>query len=163
MLLGAISDTHLSLADRKFKALLAGELGGAEMLLHAGDHAAEEVADYLEFEEPRPCHSVAGNMDPPALLARLGAKKIIEVGGLRVGLVHGWGAGEGLWARVLQAFPVPPDVIVFGHSHAALVKRVGPTLLVNPGSAYLPRDGTRGTVALIEIGGGGAEARIVEV
>lgn len=163
MVVGVLSDTHLSMAEGRLKNLLANQLGPAQVLIHAGDHASEEVADYLEYEESRPCHSIAGNMDPASFGRRYGAKKVFELGGLTFGLIHGWGAGEGLDRRVLAEFTPPPDVLVFGHSHIGLIRKVGGTLLVNPGSAWLPRGGSRGTVALIEIRGGAASARLVEV
>lgn len=163
MIVGVLSDTHLSMADNRLKNLLANQLGSAEALIHAGDHASEEVADYLEYEEPRPCYSIAGNMDPSSFIRRYGQKRVIELGGLKVGLIHGWGPGEGLEKRILKEFSPQPDVLVFGHSHIGMVKREGGTLLVNPGSAWMPRGGTRGTVALIEIVEGRSDARLVEV
>lgn len=163
MIVGVFSDTHLTMPERRLKNLLASELGGAEVLIHAGDHASEEVADYLEYEEARPCYSVAGNMDPASFQRRYGAKRVFDLGGLTFGLIHGWGAGEGLERRVLAEFAPPPGVVVFGHSHVGLIKTIGGTLLVNPGSAWLPRGGSQGTVALITIEGGAASARLIGV
>lgn len=163
MRIGVLSDTHLAMADAKLAALLAGPLGGAEALIHAGDHASSDVADYLDYTDPRPYHGVAGNTDPHALRARLGERKVIELGGLVVGVMHGWGPGEGLARRVLDSFPSPPDILIFGHSHIGLVTRIGATLVVNPGSPWQPRCGPVGSVALLEINGGRAEARLIEV
>jgi len=46
---------------------------------------------------------------------------------------------------------------VLGHSHIEGVVRFGATLVVNPGSATLPRNlvGVPGTVGILEIGAGG--------
>lgn len=163
MLIGVLSDTHLAMADEKLAALLAGPLGGAEVLIHAGDHASSDVADYLDYTDPRPYYGVAGNVDPAALLQRLGERKVLEFGGLTVGVMHGWGPGEGLARRVLDSFPTPPDILIYGHSHIGLVTRIGATLVVNPGSPWQPRGGLKGSVALLDIKGGRAEARLVEV
>ncbi len=48
----------------------------------------------------------------------------------------------------------PVDVLVMGHSHLEGVTRFGATLVVNPGSATLPRNlvDVPGTVAILEIG-----------
>jgi uncharacterized protein len=54
-------------------------------------------------------------------------------------------------------FGGPVDVIVQGHSHVEGVMRFGGTLVVNPGSATLPRNliGVPGTVAILEISDSG--------
>ena len=59
--------------------------------------------------------------------------------------------------RCSTHFGGPVDVVVQGHSHVEGVTRFGATLVVNPGSATLPRNlvGVPGTVAILEIGTGG--------
>jgi len=49
------------------------------------------------------------------------------------------------------------DVLVIGHSHLEGITRFGSTLVVNPGSATLPRNlvDVPGTVAILEIASGG--------
>ncbi len=57
-----------------------------------------------------------------------------------------------------------PDVIVFGHSHAARIENHKGILLVNPGSPTLPHyEPKLGTVALLTINSGEVEARIVQL
>ncbi|MFC1942961.1 YfcE family phosphodiesterase [Chloroflexota bacterium] len=57
-----------------------------------------------------------------------------------------------------------PDVVVFGHSHAARIEHYKDILLVNPGSATLPHyEPKLGTVALLTINSGEMEARIVQL
>ena len=60
-------------------------------------------------------------------------------------------------ARWITQFGGPVDVVVQGHSHVEGVTRFGATLVINPGSATLPRNlvGVPGTVAILEIGNGG--------
>ncbi len=164
MVLGLLSDTHLAAADDRLDCLLSGPLGPADMLLHAGDHTAEAVVDHLEFAEPRPYHGVAGNTDAAAVARRLPGRRVLALGGCRVGLVHGWGAPGGIEGRVLAAFDEPVDLVVFGHSHVAThVVRDG-VVLVNPGSPFGPRGGRRGTVALVTLDPLGVSGvRFVEV
>ena len=59
-----------------------------------------------------------------------------------------------------QHFGGPVDVLVMGHSHLDGVTRFGGTLIVNPGSATLPRNlvDVPGTVAILEITAEGAIA-----
>ncbi|MHB8765878.1 MAG: metallophosphoesterase family protein [Deferrisomatales bacterium] len=163
MVLGLLSDTHLRGADGRLRALLAGPLGGAQVLLHAGDYTSEAVVEQLELGDPRPFYGVAGNADPPAVAGRLPACRVVELAGRRVGLVHGWGSPDGLADRVLEGFADPPELVVFGHSHRPERLRRGPTLLVNPGSAFERRWAPRCTVALVELAPAGVEVRFVEV
>lgn len=163
MIIAAISDTHLRRSEGPLERLLTGQLADADVIIHAGDHAEPAVVDYLEFVDQRDYYGVAGNMDEGSLGGRLPPTRVVELGGVTFGIVHGWGSGVGLEDRVASAFSKVPDVIVFGHSHRALVERRGGLLLVNPGSAFWPRDGQAGTFALITVEGGCAQARIVEV
>lgn len=163
MLIGAMSDTHLHTPGPGLQKLLSGPLGEADILLHAGDHDGAAVAEYLLNVEERTCHAVAGNADPLALKNSLGMTKLIEIEGLKIGLVHGWGAPDGLLHRVKGVFGGEADIIVYGHSHVPLIKREGGTLIINPGSPFFPRSGGNGTIALIKIENGGALAEIVEV
>jgi putative phosphoesterase len=163
MLLGLLSDTHLAGPDDRLTALLAGRLGPAEVLLHAGDFTGEGVLDQLEFADPRPFHGVAGNMDLGPVARRLPGARVLELGGIRVGLIHGWGAPDGLEDRVLRVVSEPVDLLIFGHSHRATRVERGRTLLVNPGSAFDRRGAARCTVALVEIGRSGVDVRFEEV
>ena len=59
--------------------------------------------------------------------------------------------------RCIRHFGGPVDVLVMGHSHLEGITRFGATLVVNPGSATLPRNlvDVPGTVAILEIAVGG--------
>ncbi len=163
MIVGVMSDTHLHSPDVSFTELLKGPLGGAKVLLHAGDHDSASVAEYLEFEDDRPCHSVAGNADPMPLQRTLPRSRLVELMGTRIGIVHGWGPAEGLPERVHALFGQSADIVIFGHSHSPLVRESGGVLLINPGSPFFPRGAPRGTVALIKLGVGPVSVEIVEV
>jgi hypothetical protein len=161
---GLLSDTHLGLADWSLERLLARELGDAEVLLHAGDHVGDGVIDYLEHDQPRPYLGVAGNMDLGARGRALPARRTLQLDGVAVGLVHGWGASAGLERRVLGAFgPDEARVVVFGHSHRPLARQVGDRWLVNPGSAFHPRGGSRGSVALLTLDRGQVAVEVRQV
>lgn len=50
------------------------------------------------------------------------------------------------------SFDRPPEVVVLGHTHKPYVKRVGNTLVLNPGSVGQPRDrDPRASFAVLEI------------
>jgi len=74
------------------------------------------------------------------------------------------------WARSIIERPADhdlekaPDVVVFGHTHRDWMENVGESLLVSPGSAVFPYYQLRlGTVALLTIGNGAAQAQIVDL
>jgi putative phosphoesterase len=163
VLIGVISDTHIRRSEGPLERLLTGQLADADVIIHAGDHSEPAVVDYLEFIDQRDYYGVAGNMDAGVLSSRLPPTRVVELGGVTFGIVHGWGSALGMENRVASAFSIVPDVIVFGHSHHSLVEQRGGLLLVNPGSAFWPRDCQIGTFALIEVEGGRASASIVEV
>ncbi len=82
--------------------------------------------------------AVAGNNDPPALVARLGLARSVEIEGVRIGMTHGHdGPGRTTPDRALRTFAdaVPPvSAIVFGHSHQPMVERRNGLWLLSPGS-----------------------------
>jgi uncharacterized protein len=96
--------------------------------------------------------AVRGNVDEGGEAAQLPLTIALDLDGLRVHIVH-----------QLDRRRVPrADVVVFGHSHRALVVEQGDQLLVNPGAA-----GRRGfhsvfSVGFLNIIEGKATAGIVE-
>lgn len=90
------------------------------------------------LSEVAPTDGVAGNNDPPELVALLGRRKVVEIGGARLGLTHGdLGPGRTTPQRALRAFADEPDMaaVLFGHSHIPLLERLPKGgWLMNPGS-----------------------------
>ena len=142
--LALVSDTHLPRFGRALPAALVRGIADARVdrILHAGDWTHELAVDLLETLAP--VDGVAGNNDGPALHERFGTRRIVEAGGVRIGLTHGHlGPGRTTPDRAAAAFgPAEVDAVVFGHSHIPLVRRETPTgadgapgrWLVNPGS-----------------------------
>lgn len=90
-------------------------------------------------------------MDLFPLDGLLPEREIVEAGGLRIGLTHGGGSPFDIESRVLAGFRHERlDMIVFGHTHKAVVKRVDGLLLVNPGSAAPGDFASRGGYVRIE-------------
>jgi len=127
-----------------------------ERILHVGDWTQPFVLDLLGSIAPT--DGVAGNNDPPELVARLGRRKIVVVEGVRLGLTHGdLGPGRTTPQRALRAFEDEAGLaaILFGHSHIPLVERLPDgRWLVNPGSPTDKRRQRRFTWALLEVAGG---------
>jgi putative phosphoesterase len=129
--IGVLSDTHLHRVSGEFKKLIDHYLADADALFHVGDFTSPRILEYLSR---RPFYGVCGNMDPLEIKARLPDKCVVELGGYRFGLVHGWGPSEGLEERVSDVFH-HVDVIVYGHSHKAVRRVREGVLLFNPGTA----------------------------
>ncbi len=150
MKVGVLSDTHFADLHEGLaflRALCAGPLRDAELLLHAGDIVHP---DLLYCFDGKPVAAVMGNCDEPS--PELPQKRVVEAAGFRIGLVHGWGGPGEIVANVLSAFEgVPLDVLVFGHSHQPLCRRHGGVLLFNPGSATERRGAACHTVGMLDL------------
>jgi putative phosphoesterase len=116
---------------------------------------APEVLDALEALGP-PVHAVAGNVDVAAVRARLPAERTVEVGEVRIAMVHDAGPAAGRLARMRRRFP-DADAVVFGHSHVPLHETelvAGHAFqLFNPGSPTDRRRQPHHTMGLARVDG----------
>lgn len=147
---GVVADTHCPEFLDALPQSLPRALEGVELILHAGDVGGPETIAALE--RIAPVEAVHGDHDSGLDLP---ARRLVEVGGVKIGLVHGnrshlveepltllntFGLGHlslrsGLFGWLPRQFP-GADVIVYGHTHAPDVRAVGSTLLFNPGAVY---------------------------
>ncbi len=130
MKIGVISDTHLHEPDQGLLQLTQTVFREVQMVLHAGDLTHLAV---LEAFADKDVVAVSGNMDGLEVNRRLKEKEVIQAGGFRIGLIHGWGSGRGLEERVRKRFQ-GVDAIVYGHSHQASNHVEGDVLMFNPGA-----------------------------
>ncbi|MCM3748492.1 metallophosphoesterase [Paenibacillus pasadenensis] len=154
MRIGLVSDTHLSGTAGKLPDELVRGLQGVEFILHAGDWTHPRAVALLEAIAP--VDGVAGNNDGPDLVRRFGKKKLLELGGFRIGIVHG-DIGWGRWTeqKALSNFEgEDAAVILFGHSHTPYRKQHGASLLFNPGSPLQKRRQPRYSYGIMELAGG---------
>ena len=183
MKIGLISDTHSAGSGRDLPDKVLRALSGVDLILHCGDLECLGVLDYLETVAP--VLAVRGYEDPVEKGDRLAyATRVVRAGGVAIGMIHDiqWpgprvattsdGAGlvlpEGRAAETLgKKFGQPVDVVLFGDTHEELVCRWDGVLMVNPGSPTYPGSrhprGSLGTIAMLEIGGAEAFARIINL
>jgi len=167
--LGIVSDVHCNLAGLRRALALMGDI---DELLCLGDSIFEyrfsnEVVALLR---ERGAQVILGNheegfLGPPGERARgqswvdpdhlawLGAqphRRELERDGRRLLLVHStpW-EPRGAYihpesAQLARFGEVDADVVMFGHTHHQLVRRIGRVLVVNPGSAGDARDHRNG-------------------
>ena len=173
MLIGLISDTHIATPDEKLPVQIKTAFDGVDLILHAGDICVPSVLD--ELEEIAPVKAAWGDDDIEADLSgdgRMMKERTLVLAGKTLWLSHikpPYGLivpRENRFAsrHITEKVADPPDVVVFGLIHTPVIEHYQGVLLVNPGSAtwpeYLP---ALGTVALLTIGSGGVEARIVQL
>jgi len=137
MLLGLMADTHdnIHLIDRAVERL---NEEGVELVLHAGDYVSPFTVPHFKAMEARLIGVYGNNEAERAILKRRFQEAGMELrgyfaevrcGGIRIALLHGHEA-ELLNSLIRsEAF----DVVVYGHTHRAEVKKIGETLIVNPG------------------------------
>lgn len=128
--IGVISDTHLKQPDKNLRELIQGLFQEVDLIFHAGDITEISVLNSFAGKE---VVAVCGNMDSPEVRRQLPKQRVIQLGGFQIGLIHGWGAPNGIEERIKEEFP-EVDCIVFGHTHAPAIKRRGEILFFNPGS-----------------------------
>ena len=149
--IGLISDTHGLVRADVHRAL-----AGVELILHAGDVGGDDILDELGLIAP--IRAVYGNTDDPAD-PRLAEAIEDDVDGVRIHVSHGHELGRITPEALLAAYP--HDVLVYGHTHKALVARAGGRLVVNPGAAGPRRFDLQPSVAILRIVGGLPDAEIV--
>ncbi len=160
MILGIISDTHIPKVGQKLPTEVLNYLQNVDKIIHAGDLVSLSVLE--ELERVAPVVAVCGNMDFPEVRERLPQKDVLNLGGIRVGVTHGSGAPWGIEKRVLRLFH-NVDVVIFGHTHKALVERRGGVLLLNPGSPNDTRFHPSRSLIRLEIYPGRVEPELVEI
>jgi uncharacterized protein len=151
--IGIISDTHGLLRPEVFD-----HFSGVKHILHAGDIGSVDLL--AELEAIAPVTAVWGNTDGRELHARVPEIARVALGGHSVVVVHGQQFGATTPQQIAPRFS-DADLVVFGHSHRAVVERVGRTLAVNPGSAGPARFRTTPSLALAELSGEGIRVQII--
>jgi len=150
IIIGLVSDTHGLVRESLFDAL-----AGVSQILHAGDVGGRSILDALGTIAP--VRAVCGNVDP--IDGRLPDALALVAGGLSIHVSHGHELGSPTPATLLSSYSA--DILIYGHTHKALVEREGHRLVVNPGAAGPGRFDFRPSVARLTITGGRAEVEIV--
>jgi len=150
---GLISDTHgLVRAD------VHTALDGVELILHSGDVGGDEILDELALIAP--VRAVRGNTDAPGD-PRLPESIELEVGGVRIHVSHGHETGAPTPEKLLARYDA--DVIVYGHTHKALVVKADGRWVVNPGAAGPRRFDIFPSVARMTIRGTDVSIEMVDL
>ena len=166
--IGLISDTH-----GLIRPAIADHFRGVARILHAGDVGGASVLAALNAIAPT--DAVYGNVDDPHDPA-LARERVVTFGGVTIHVSHGHELGRP--TAELVAARYAGDVLVFGHTHRAIVARPfqgrgrgaeSPAphqkhvLVVNPGAAGPRRFDLQPSIALLRIADGRAHCEVISL
>ena len=157
--IGVISDTHLREPDERLLAIVRKHFHDAELILHAGDLVDLRVLDAFGDKD---VIAVCGNMDSSRTEDEIPAKRVLQIGRFRIGLIHGWGPPFDVEDRIRSEFD-DVDCIVYGHSHYPANHIREGVLFFNPGTACDRRHAISNTVGVLEVGEDAITGRIIVI
>jgi len=141
MKLVILSDTHIKSGQSLLEMLpddLVTIIKNCDILIHAGDFETLECYNELSGLGLGNLVAVHGDTDVPELMELLPERQVIEVEGVKVGVIHK-GQLTSDHADVLRylAKEMDVDVLIFGHFHHPIIEE-SEVLLLSPGSAIVP-------------------------
>jgi hypothetical protein len=147
---GVISDTHGLLRPEAVAAL-----HDSDLLIHAGDVGDPTILERLRAIAPT--FAVRGNVDTSAWADALPLTEVVEVGDLRMFVLHN-----------LSDLDLDPTIagfaaVISGHTHRPHAEIRGDVLYLNPGSAGPPRFTLPIAVARLTISGSRIAHEIIEL
>ncbi len=152
--IGLVSDTH-----GRVRPELVDVFAGVERIVHAGDVGDRAVLRALAAIAP--VEAVSGNVDDrddPALPRA----RTLPVGGLTLRVSHGDELGSPTPEALLARYG--GDILVFGHTHRAVLFRAPDgRVVVNPGAAGPARFNLKPSVAILEVADGRIDVRFIEL
>jgi putative phosphoesterase len=126
-------------------------LGRSNLVLHGGDFVSVQFLEELRGIGP-PVEGVSGNMDEAALKEALPKQQVVEVEGVRIGIVHDAGPKLRREARLAARFE-DCDAVVYGHTHVPQVERFQHLWILNPGSPTDRRSAPVPTMLVVTVKG----------
>jgi putative phosphoesterase len=151
--IGIVSDTH---GQSRFtlEAIRLLESLEVAQVIHCGDVGSP---DLVRLFQTWPTHFVLGNVDREASRYRRVAEESgnrlwdrfgeLELAGRRIAFLHG---DDGMRLReTIQSGDY--DVVCHGHTHLPEIRRVGTTMVLNPGALYRAKAHTIATLELPEL------------
>lgn len=176
MRIGLISDTHIPEARRELWPQVYEAFRNVDCILHAGDIHDLGVID--ELSKVATTWVARGNGDDGSggrpvqpEDPRLKEAWVLELGGLRFGLVHDVPIPEfpphlTLERSMTRYFGrTDLDVLIYGDTHVESIDQINGTLCINPGSPTYPHnlDTQYGTIGFLDIRDGKPEATIWQI
>jgi uncharacterized protein len=142
LVVGLIADTHGLLRPE-----IARVFADVDLIVHAGDVGGHDVLQSLAAIAP--VEAVSGNVDDrfDPMLPR---ERSLPVGVLMLHVSHGDELGSPTPGRLLARYAA--DILVYGHTHRALVfNSDNGRIVVNPGAAGPRRFNLQPSVAILTV------------
>lgn len=161
-----ISDTHYYRRRQKvdLSEIILDDDGKVayDGIIHCGDL---EESDFLEELNSYgiSVFAVLGNNYDYFLERELPRRRIVEIDGYRIGVVHGNGNSGSAIENARREFMTDNvDLVLFGHSHVACIEKKGCISYMNPGSLSGSRSGPE-SYGIVNIKEGRLELNIVRI
>ncbi|MFX0100763.1 MAG: metallophosphoesterase family protein [Candidatus Hodarchaeota archaeon] len=111
-----LGDTHFARRNQELGEEITKIFDEVDYIVHAGDFTHKSLVDFLESTGK--FVGVAGNMDPMTIKKHLPEVNEIDLGEIKIGIIHGWGAPHDIVERI---HPISKkhgfDIVIFGHTH----------------------------------------------
>ena len=146
--IGVLSDTHISGFDENLKKIVDEYFSDVDLIFHAGDLVDLSVLTLFGDKKVR---AVCGNMDNQRVRGELPEQLLMNIGGFKIGLIHGWGSPEGMERKLMDRLG-KLDCIVFGHTHYPVNRTIDGVYFFNPGSAVDKRFAKARSIGILEVG-----------
>lgn len=158
MKIAVVSDTH-SFVDKAVDAIKRE--GNIDIVIHLGDYVVDAIRIKEQLGVDLIC--VRGNGDPLEIDTE--EDKLIEIENKKIFATHGhnYGVYNELNSVFLKGKELNADVVLFGHTHIALLLEHEGVLVLNPGSPEEPRSGTKGSIGMLEIENNEVKGKIILV
>lgn len=149
MLIGVISDTHDNMPQIG-RAVDLFNAKKAEHVIHAGDFTSPFTFRILNNLDAAFTGVFGNNDGDKLLLSKMSGGRVFpqphafELAGKRIIVIHEHHIAEAL------ADSGHYDIVIYGHTHKPVIKKVKETLLVNPGEAGSWLYG-KSTVAVVDL------------
>lgn len=148
MKIAVISDSHYEASSinevKKY-------LNDVDIIFHCGDGAPD--TKLLEGDFNGEIYAVKGNCD---ISNEYPSERIVEVMGIKIFITHGnmYNVKNEYNTIFYKGKEVGADIVLFGHSHKALINKYDGLIIMNPGSVTFPYGIDKRTMGFIEISDG---------
>lgn len=158
MLIAVLSDSHGVKANfMKVKEAIKD----VDVVLHLGDGATDINSLVGDFKGE--IYQVKGNCD---FSNKFPKERVVELNGKKIFMTHGDFYNVKIEYNTIfyKGQEVGADIILFGHSHLALVEHINDKILMNPGSIYCGYGNSGETIGILTIEDNKSpEARIIKL
>ena len=148
-----VSDTHVN-NMKELPHKLLRFFHRADLIIHLGDYISPELLK--EFKGLGNFRGIIGNHDSLISPRELKTIDVFEIGGKRLGLIHGLSSPLAMLKRIRALFKkYHVDIILYGHNHLAFNSILDGILYLNPGTVTNQFPSTYGSFGIVSIANDG--------